>query len=134
MAILHASLTTDDPRDIVTHILPLLDQMRGRLGMYLGDSSVTKLAAFLRGFDYAVVNRGLGKPDPFLAGFRDWIHQRFGSTAQSWEGTILSHSKDEGDAIRQFWELLGEYRGEYLPGLKSAEQLQCTRSTTSSNS
>ena len=104
----------------MSHILPLLNEMRGRLGMYIGTSSLTKLAAFLRGYDYAVEKCSGKKTDPFLGEFRDWVHNRFQSTSQSWEDTILSHSADEADAVERFWELLGEYLKENsqakLPG------------------
>jgi hypothetical protein len=63
--------------------------------MYLGTTSLTKLAAFLRGFDYAVRKQGVEENDRFLAEFRDWVHQRFQSNRQSWEETILLHSADE---------------------------------------
>ena len=96
----------------MSHILPLLNEMRGRLGMYLGTTSITKLAAFLRGYDCAAEKLGARGGDPFLPDFRDWIHRRYETTSQSWEETILSRSKDEADAVRRFWELLDEYLGE----------------------
>jgi hypothetical protein len=97
----------------MSHVVPLLHEMRGRLGMYLGTTSLTKLAAFLRGYDYAAEKLGAGRADPFLSGFRDWVHGRFQTTAHSWEETILLHSKDEVDAVRRFWELLDEYLEEH---------------------
>jgi hypothetical protein len=95
--------------------LSLLKEMRGRLGMYVGSTSLTKLAAFLRGYDYAAVRLGTRAPDPFLAGFRDWIHQRYQSSSRSWEDTILSQSADEADAVGRFWELLDEYARQSTP-------------------
>jgi hypothetical protein len=86
--------------------------MRGRLGMYLGTTSLTKLAAFLRGYDYAAEKLGARSPDPFLPGFRDWVHQQFHTTGHSWEEAILLHSKDEADAVRRFWELVDRYLEE----------------------
>jgi hypothetical protein len=93
----------------MAHILPLLMEMRGRLGMYLGTTSITKLAAFLRGYDYAIEKQGLGKGDPLLEEFRDWVHRRFQTTAYSWEETILRQSKNEEDAVERFWGLLTEF-------------------------
>jgi hypothetical protein len=89
--------------------LALLKEMRGRLGMYVGSTSLTKLAAFLRGYDYAAEKLCGRKSDPLLAGFRDWIHQRFQDSSRSWEDTILASSTDEADAVRRFWEMLDEY-------------------------
>jgi hypothetical protein len=90
-------------------IVALLQEMRGRLGMYLGSSSLTKLAAFLRGYDLATERGGRQSPDPFLPAFRDWIHHRFGSAERSWEETIQQHSADESAAVKRFWELFDEY-------------------------
>jgi hypothetical protein len=86
--------------------------MRGRLGVYIGTSSLIKLAAFLRGYDCAVEKCSGKKTDPFLGEFRDWVHKRFRSTSQSWEETILSQSTSEADAVGRFWELLDEYLEE----------------------
>ncbi|MGH7170285.1 MAG: hypothetical protein ACRELG_08430 [Gemmataceae bacterium] len=94
-------------------MLSLLKQMRGRLGMYVGTSSVIRLAAFLRGYDLAMEQFGGGVADPFLLVFRDWIHQRFQSSQHSWEDTILQHSADEADAVKRFWELLDEFVKEH---------------------
>jgi len=93
----------------MAHLLCLLDDMRGRLGMFLGSTSLTKLAAFLRGYDYALEKCG-GGSDPFLGAFRDWIQRRYQTMSRSWENVILDHSSDEVDAVRLFWELLDEFR------------------------
>jgi len=87
-------------------IQSLLTEMRGRLGMYIGSTSLTRLAAFLRGYDYALMKLGQGEADTFLEEFRDWIHRRFQPGSQNWEDTILLHSANEGEAIKHFWELL----------------------------
>ncbi|HZY86767.1 MAG TPA: hypothetical protein VFE78_18180 [Gemmataceae bacterium] len=91
------------------HVLTLLQEMRRRPGMYLGVPSITRLAAYLRGYDHAAERLGGKSPDPFLAEFRDWIHKRFGSNRQSWEDTILQHSAGEAEAQERFWQLLDEF-------------------------
>ena len=93
----------------MSHVFCLLSEMRGRLGMYIGTTSLTRLVAFLRGYDYAIEKLSGEKSDPFLSDFRDWIHERFQTSQHSWEETILLHSADEADAIRHFWELLDEF-------------------------
>ncbi|HZT80194.1 MAG TPA: hypothetical protein VFA26_08230 [Gemmataceae bacterium] len=103
----------------MSHVLSLLHEMRGRLGMYVGAPSLTRLAAFLRGYDYAAEKLGQGKPDPFLPDFRDWVHAPFGTTKHSWEDAILLHSADEADAVRHFWQLLDEYLSERRDGSAS---------------
>lgn len=94
-------------------LLSLLKEMRGRLGMYVGVSSIVRLAAFLRGYELAMGKFGGGTADSFLPSFRDWIHQRFQSSQHSWEDTILLHSAGEADAVRRFWELLDEFVKEH---------------------
>lgn len=95
----------------MSEVLSLLKEMRGRLGMYLGVSSIVHLASFLRGYELAV-EKFAGKRDPFLPAFRDWIHQRFQSSQHSWEETILVHSADDADAVKRFWGLLDEFLKE----------------------
>src|SRR5438128_2043259 len=100
----------------MSHVLALLNEMRGRLPMYLGTSSITKLAAFLRGYEYAVRKLGRDETDDVLTEFRDWVHRRFQTTRYSWEDTILLHSDDEADAVKRFWELLDEFIKERYNG------------------
>jgi hypothetical protein len=91
----------------MSDVLTLLKEMRGRLGMYLGSTSLSRLAAFLRGYEHA--EKLAGKEDAFLGEFRDWILQRFHTTQHAWEDAILHHSADEQDAVNRFWSLLDEY-------------------------
>ena len=90
-------------------LISLLQEMRGRLGMYIGTPSLTRLAAFLRGYEQALQTHGISAANEFLPDFRDWIHKRFGSSQRSWEETIVLHSADEAEAMKRFWELLDEY-------------------------
>lgn len=105
-------------------MLSLLKEMRGRLGMYLGVSSLVRLAAFLRGYDLALHNFDSGTPDNFLPVFRDWIHQRFQSSQRSWEETILLHSADEADALKRFWQLLDEFVQESQRGAINSKSFE----------
>ena len=97
----------------MSQVLALLTEMRGkRVAMYVGSTSLTLLAAFLRGYEHAIWQFQAGARDEFLAGFRDWVHRRFRTTQHSWEDTILLHSADEADAVKRFWELFDEYLRE----------------------
>src|SRR5437868_4532042 len=93
----------------MSQLLTLLNEMRGRQGMYLGSPSIIKLAAFLRGFDHAVEKHGNGKSDPFLSEFRDWVQRRYATNNRSWEEVILAHSNNEAQAVDQFWLLFDEF-------------------------
>jgi hypothetical protein len=90
-------------------IVSLLNEMRGRLGMFVGSTSLTKLAAFLRGYEHALHIRGGQGTDHFLEQFRDWVQLRFGDASNSWEDVILARAKDEQAAVGLFWRLLDEY-------------------------
>ncbi len=95
----------------MSHLLALLNEIRNRrLAMYVGATSLTKLADYLRGYDEAVTRLRPEEADRFLADFRDWIYGRFHATANiSWEKVILQHSGTEADAVQQFWALLDEF-------------------------
>jgi hypothetical protein len=94
----------------VSHILDLLNEVRvKKLGMYVGRTSLSKLADFLRGYDYAIDRLHPGQEDPFLADFRDWIQEKFGTTKHSWEDIIQMQSASDEEAVKRFWELLDEF-------------------------
>ncbi len=91
----------------MSHISALLHEMRGRLGMYLGTTSITKLAAYLRGYDDALER--LGASEEFLTAFGDWVQNRYSTTKLSWEDAILAQcGNGEVEAIAKFWELVDE--------------------------
>ena len=96
----------------MSDLLSVLNELRRRPGMYIGRPSVIRLAAFLRGYDYALSKLDGRSVDPILPAFRDWIHQRFQTRKVSWEDLILQHSKDEEDAWKGLWELFDEYLAE----------------------
>ena len=94
-------------------IVEQLQQMRPRITMYVGSNSLTKLAAFLRGFECAVAKFGSAADDPFLRGFQDWIAKRFAvSISKAWEDIISFHSSGDSEAMEWFWELFDEYLAE----------------------
>jgi hypothetical protein len=93
----------------MSYILSLLRQIRRRPGMYIGKPSVIRLAAYIYGYEHAAEDMGGKEPDLLIHEFRDWIHQRAGSTRDSWEETILNESADDADAQERFWKLLDEF-------------------------
>ena len=97
----------------MSQIHNLLNEIRGRVPMYVGSNSLAKLATFLRGFKFALDKYGLAASDDFLSRFQDWIQQRFAITlSKSWEKIILFHSVDDNEAIETFWTLIDEYLRE----------------------
>jgi hypothetical protein len=97
----------------MSQVVDLLNEMRGRLGMYVGTTSMTKFAAFLRGYDYALYKQGVDELNTFFGGFQDWVRNRFHDPAHTWDNIILAHSNDETEAMERFWNLLDEYLQEH---------------------
>ncbi len=77
--------------------------------MYVGTYSISKLASFLRGYEYALYRMGDSCAFAFLGGFRDWIQHRFQTTELSWEDIILQNSASETEAVDRFWNFLDDY-------------------------
>src|SRR5205807_2355953 len=95
----------------MSYILELLSEIRTRsLAIYVGETSLTRLADFLRGYEHAVYRLRPGEPDSLLAEFREWIYRRFKNTENiTWEALIVRHSVNEAEAVKRFWLLLDEY-------------------------
>jgi hypothetical protein len=79
--------------------------------MFIGTPSLSRLAAFLRGYDLAMQKSGQGA-DPFLPNFRDWVQKRLRTTTLSWEDAILEEGGGEAEGVKRFWQFLEEYRRE----------------------
>jgi len=93
----------------MSDLLPVLNRLRRRPGMYIGEPSLTKLAGFLLGYDCAHYDLRGGPADPFLVSFQEWIEQRLKIKYVGWEKAILSESGSEAEAFDRFWHLFDEY-------------------------
>jgi hypothetical protein len=90
--------------------IELLEEMRGRVPMYIGSNSVAKLASFLRGYQYALEKHGSGRDDDFLANFQKMTQSRYGvKVSKAWEEIILFQSCDDHEAMELFWQLFDDY-------------------------
>jgi len=112
-------------------MITLLGKIRGRMGMYTGTTSIIKLAAFLRGYDLALVEEG--KRDDLLEKFRNWIQNRFGADKKSWEALILEQSANEEDAVGRFYELFDEFLNELDHKLLQSQGLPRETQTSQAN-
>jgi hypothetical protein len=93
----------------MSEILDLLQKIRERPGMYLGCPAVNNLYMFLTGYCHARKDAAAGDYE-FLAGFGDWVRDRFRVTSsQGWAKIIEFYSASEADGWTLFWELLDEY-------------------------
>ena len=94
------------------YFFDLLQRIKQRPGMYLGKCSITRLRAFLDGYETARAE--LGFPDTEqqqqLDGFQEWIQERYQITStHGWYSIILFFSVDEKDALDKFFKLLEEF-------------------------
>lgn len=93
----------------------MLDVIRKKPGMYIGEPSINRLDAFLAGHAVA-----LGRVKLTLRGeegfhrFHDWVARRlgFGESTSGWCNMIRDKSTSEADAFQQFFILLDEFRKE----------------------
>jgi len=88
----------------------LLHEMRGRVPMYVGSNSIAKLAAFLRGYQYALERQGLGQEDKFLSDFQEMVQDRYGvKISKAWEDIVQFQSSDDDESMAMFWRLYDEF-------------------------
>jgi hypothetical protein len=90
----------------------MLDKMRERPALYLGQTSITLMAAFIDGF-HAARNHETSET-PSFDGFNDFVGKFYGRyTTPGWKNLILAdHFGNEIEALTRFYELLDEFRAE----------------------
>jgi hypothetical protein len=99
-------------------ILDTLNKIRERPGLILGRPCASTLHAFLSGYAYARKDSEPGDYD-FLAGFNQWVHDRYEITSsQGWAKIIEFSSLTEADEMALFWKLLDEYISQRSSGRK----------------
>src|SRR5437660_171025 len=99
-------------------ILDMMQKIRERPALILGRPSANALYAFLSGFAYARKDSDRGDYD-FLAGFNQWVHDRYGVTStQGWAKIIEFYSMTETDEMALFWKLMDEFLARSKSGKK----------------
>jgi hypothetical protein len=106
----------------MSNLLPVMNKLRKRPGMYIGEPSLTKLAAFLLGYDCAFFDLKGEPADPFFVSFQEWIEQRLKIKYQGWDKAILSECGSEAEGFDRFWELYDEYVTQSDNGTQTAAQ------------
>ncbi|HAT16129.1 MAG TPA: hypothetical protein DCS91_23595 [Microcoleaceae bacterium UBA11344] len=94
------------------YFFDLLQRIKQRPGMYLGKCSISRLRAFLNGYEMARAELGLPDTEQQqqLDGFQEWIQERYKITSShGWDSIILFFSADERDALDNFFKLLEEF-------------------------
>jgi len=91
----------------------ILDTIRERPAMYLGEGTITALWHFLIGWEMALTRLGNVQKSPEVPiDFADWVGYRLhlGSNFDGfWKRAILSRVRDESHALDRFFELRDEY-------------------------
>jgi hypothetical protein len=89
-------------------VIDLIERIKSRPTMYIGERSVDCLRAFLDGW---LMARDPNRQDSeFMLGFQEWIQRRYRvETSQSWARIIAFYSPDQPAALDQALNLLTEY-------------------------
>lgn len=84
--------------------------------MYVGKKSLSHLATFVRGAQYAtVMNTKDDNQTQKEYDFQRWLQNYYQvSTSLGWEKLILANTEDEQYALEQFWELLETFKKEVV--------------------
>jgi hypothetical protein len=91
--------------------------------MYIGDKSLRKLAAFIRGYEHALIQHNIATDDHFLRGFDRWIRKRFPiSHTRSWEEIIIFVGGNDYESVDIFWRLLDQYLEQNNVGRSDSTQ------------
>jgi hypothetical protein len=105
---LSADLDSEHPRK--TKFYDLIDQIKIRPALYIGEASITALYAFLNGYGYHHEQIDYGNPS--FDNFNDYVGRYYGKyTTAGWKNLILSaHYGNEIEALERFFVLLDEFR------------------------
>ncbi|MDM9585591.1 MULTISPECIES: hypothetical protein [unclassified Nostoc] len=103
------------------NIYEILEMMRPRPQMFLGQRSLTALSGFIGGYFCAMEENGIliEEENPSFSQFHDWVaryYKWYESTA-GWKNIILREVGDEAKACDVFFELLELFKQRF-PVLK----------------
>ena len=110
----------------MSDLFDLIETIRKRPVMYLGQQSIGQLRTFLAGYCFA--RRQMGIPETpqekAFSLFQSWVQQKFGTAShQHWDRTVLSFSEDEADGLARFFLLFDEFvESNQLPEAEPANQ------------
>ncbi|OYE04252.1 hypothetical protein [Nostoc sp. 'Peltigera membranacea cyanobiont' 232] len=103
------------------NLYEILEMMRPRPQMFLGQRSLTALSGFIGGYFFAMEENGIliEEENPPFSQFHDWVaryYKWYESTA-GWKNIILREVGDEAKACDVFFELLELFKQRF-PVLK----------------
>ena len=90
----------------------LLELIRKRPAMYLGEHTLTGLWHFLEGYSFAEQIHQPGAVRQLPMDFHDWVAYRlhYYDSTRGWRRMILEQIPEEPATLERFYELLDEYR------------------------
>jgi hypothetical protein len=95
------------------NVAELLAKMRGNEALYCGRQMLSRMAFFIRGYDYALIRANPSVRDATMELFQIWLEHKFNVRhSKAWEEIILFHSSNDSEAVQFFWELFDEFNAE----------------------
>jgi hypothetical protein len=96
------------------NLYDLLERMRERPAMYLGEKRISSLRTFIDGYHFATLEHNISSiENPPLGVLNLWMANKFGwgETSAGWNSILLIESQgDEAKALDHFFDLLPEFR------------------------
>ena len=109
------------------YLYDLLERIKTRPGMYLGQPSITRLNMLLTGYSLARIELGLPptKQEEEFDGFQDWLAERYQiKSTHGWDKIILFYAADEREAFLNFFKLFEQWsQGEKAARSAEGESL-----------
>ena len=97
----------------MTQFNALLQKIRQRPALYLGQNSIHCLQSFLDGYYFArrELEIPLTEQEVDFQSFLQWIRRKFNvETGQPWSSIVLFHAADERNAVERFFSLWDEFQ------------------------
>lgn len=87
----------------------ILNEMKIRPGMFLGERNLKNLYAFMNGYMYRIFQEEDIVPE-FYPGFQEYIETKYNvTTGQHWSKILDFYSYSEEEALKKFFQYLDEY-------------------------
>ena len=94
-------------------LLPLLEKIKAKPGLYIGTPSITHLRMFIVGYRFARSEMGADTTDAesdFYKNFQPWLQNRLSiHTVSAWDKLIRLTCIDDKAAFDYFFQLLEEF-------------------------
>lgn len=103
---------------MVQDIYSLLEKMKVRPGMYLGNSKISSMDNFLNGFNFAemITGKRLKKEFPPFWYFHEWVMDKYkyNESTAGWKNIILTENENnEEKALQIFFDMIEEFKTLY---------------------